>query len=584
MRSFFTAPLNLAVWLGGHKRNSKVSYWGLSITILTIVLAIDSIVIQFSSTILLSDLLTGTTPGFVQTKSIRYDYEYLPGGIYQNLLSMPQIASWFMRPSFFPAFAEYTEQPLIQENVSDTGLTLRAFFPMSSANDRVRIYNFTGKAYVLDSRVSCQAPLLDNVTFSGSLHGHISPSVIVPRLYLLNSSTSFSCPVATLANLTDLLPAEQWPLTFCSITDPPYTNGTVGSSFSGGLMSEFSTYPPGGDTDALSSNGRAGMSFLFVNATISVETPEPTDVNPTEGFNTALTSTSMEAHDEWVDVIFEDGSMLSASLCYAAFDTADLDIQASGASNRTEPVPGFDPVSNSLTFTEVTKQLSQASNLSHTQRNILQLQRKDSWIPSPSDDRPDDSLPFAVSLASYLFLGLTGQISHQLWDGGYSGRCNLDDAYCNLFQAVLNSGGEKKSVALALQAIITATTSMLYYEQLPTFSKVENSSQVFFEETLVPIKHRGFSLLVSVVVVHLILVGIISVLFYRSTRVSMLGNVWQVVSQLTSENEDLKSVFATTSMMQDKEVKRLLQDTGTLRRRVGLSPLDDGRSIGIVHR
>jgi hypothetical protein len=108
---------------------------------LTILLALDSILIQLSSTILLSDLLTGTIPGSAQTQSISYDYEHLPGGIYQNLLSMPQVASWLMRPSFFPAFAEYTEQPLVQENVSDTGLTTKAISELVDKTRKLKIEN-----------------------------------------------------------------------------------------------------------------------------------------------------------------------------------------------------------------------------------------------------------------------------------------------------------------------------------------------------------------------------------------------------------------------------------------------------------
>lgn len=82
---------------------------------------------------------------------------------------------WTNRPSF-PTFAEYAEPPPqnLPEHVSDTGVRLRALLPYNDAQSRETLSNYTGKAMVLDSRVSCQSPHLSNLTFDSV---HLSDSV-----------------------------------------------------------------------------------------------------------------------------------------------------------------------------------------------------------------------------------------------------------------------------------------------------------------------------------------------------------------------------------------------------------------------
>ena len=58
-------------------------------------------------------------------------------------------------PVQWPTFAEYSEPPIQQTCVSDTGRSIRAFLPFG-VEDRQLIRNYSGKALVLDTRVTCQ--------------------------------------------------------------------------------------------------------------------------------------------------------------------------------------------------------------------------------------------------------------------------------------------------------------------------------------------------------------------------------------------------------------------------------------------
>jgi hypothetical protein len=137
------------------------------------------LILQFTSTILFSDFGTGVLRSDAEEISFLYNYIYpslgswgtLPGGWDWVLLDpsrYPQThrtTTWLRNPPAFPTFAEYS-MPVTspRHNVDDTGVLLRAFLPYADATLRQNISEFEGKTIVLDSRVSCQKPMLANLT------------------------------------------------------------------------------------------------------------------------------------------------------------------------------------------------------------------------------------------------------------------------------------------------------------------------------------------------------------------------------------------------------------------------------------
>lgn len=90
----------------------------------------------------------------------------------------------------FPAFAEYCEPPYEAEGIRDTGLTLRAFLPFPTAQERQTMTSYSGRTTVMDSRVTCQIPNLQGhrVQMIGDLEqflvveGTVAASRSTPRL------------------------------------------------------------------------------------------------------------------------------------------------------------------------------------------------------------------------------------------------------------------------------------------------------------------------------------------------------------------------------------------------------------------
>lgn len=135
--------------------------------ILTPLLCLTTVLLQFSSTILVSDLRLGTLPGRQYEEDAFYDFYYnetfTEGYSLTDYPLMPRQSTWFQSPPAFPQLAEHGEKASVAARIDDTGVVLRALVPFPQTPKRESLRNYLGNAIVLDSRVSCQAPIFDNL-------------------------------------------------------------------------------------------------------------------------------------------------------------------------------------------------------------------------------------------------------------------------------------------------------------------------------------------------------------------------------------------------------------------------------------
>ncbi|KAI0897579.1 hypothetical protein F4806DRAFT_406811 [Annulohypoxylon nitens] len=195
---------------------------------LTFLLAVLMFALQFSSTILLSDLKSGSLIGLPNTISYSYDLDWgwdtdsvlaRVGGqdIYNSSLGPSSLSSgpgiaylpsaWTRRPESFPIYAEYREPIPAKSNVDDTGYSFKSFLPFSDAEQRRSISSFRGPSFVLDSRVSCQKPIISGLNTSHAstlwyetnawytITGNVSNSTEVDGLWFPND-VSMEIPFA----------------------------------------------------------------------------------------------------------------------------------------------------------------------------------------------------------------------------------------------------------------------------------------------------------------------------------------------------------------------------------------------------
>lgn len=513
--------------------------------VLLLLLLITSTGLQFSSTVLLSDLRLRSLSGFTEKHHLPLDFSYSCTPSTMNCRDVwfnqiPRGTAWTVNPSSYPTFGEYTEPPA-QSTQDDTGVVLRAFLPMADAESRQTVRNYTGTALVLDARVSCQAPAFDNLTLSAPFYGNISGTVTnstaSPRLQTI-IPTKFLCTFAG--------PSQR---SICQI-GIDYAFLYIGS-----LESQFR-----------SGNSTYGTAFLVIDPTgdvVSQKTLATSDLSSS--------SAAKSTRGSWTDVSHPSAeSTISISLCFAPWDAGRLDINMYSSQNRTEPSPHWTaPTGTSdvggFDMDPVLDQFGLHSDPANTvmlstseARGVLTLDKPASFAPPPlspsssaTDALPRDQRPFIqadmsaaggsssgirVPLAGNWTTFLCGHPLDTLLNNFTYTPANIlaaDPAVSSLFNTAL-ARTNGSSAARALAAVITVLSTTAYYGQLPAFDHVprQGVEQVYFRTVLMPVRAGGFATLVWLLAAHTVLVSGVMVIFERRAGASLLGEAWACVAQV----------------------------------------------------
>lgn len=144
---------------GGSYRNARHS----SNIFLILSAAILWCLSQFLLLIILTDVSLRSTAGLASPANLPYSLHYnvtplTVGASIESRFQEPSVGAWNRKISKYASFAEYSEPPYEADGVSDTGVTLRAFLPFGTAQDRENLESYEGKSTVLDARVTCQVP------------------------------------------------------------------------------------------------------------------------------------------------------------------------------------------------------------------------------------------------------------------------------------------------------------------------------------------------------------------------------------------------------------------------------------------
>lgn len=566
---------------------------------------------QFVTIILTSDIGLQPIPGYSKSSETAFGFTYTTPN-YTNIPESRVLSrgtSWSRKAAVYPTFAEYSEAPFIEDGVSDTGLSLRAFLPYSAAQSREDTYSYDGRTTVLDSRVTCQLPDLEGETVQAEgndmlyLVGSVRATRTTPRLgnvtiklvprangsgyeSIYNASVPFFCIAPTASKQSETNSTDQWRTTVCQLGECSSQTFSV----AGGLISEFKsnqTLPgPGDPLDVSESSNTYGTAYLMVNVTkgsASTWQAVTERVGPDSGVKPPQYSTN----GEWLDLIYSNGALvLSVSLCYSSFDTADLPVKIISSANRTENTPVFDFDASIYTFNALRKQYGQYSDsLSPEQRGVLRLD-KQNWAANKSEVPPVE--PFMRDFAN---LGGPGGLGNDpnytglLWEGTTPQTASNktiqwlspDLMHIWLFQEIVQSGG---SIAFALQSLITLLASMAYYDQHGQFDQKAQISQTSFVTANIPLRYGGFLAVAIVLFVHLITLGIIVSMFINGTRFSMLGNSWQSLSQAVTPETEKYLAVASTKV--DDDVKKMMKDDGVKSLKVCVDQIDGSSRVGIV--
>lgn len=120
--------------------------------------------------------------------------------------------------------------------------------------------------------------------------------------------------------------------------------------------------------------------------------------------------------------------------------------------------------------------------------------------------------------------------------------------------ALAGTGG---SPAHALQSWLTTLTRQRYYDSLGRFSAGAEARYVNSVPVFVPRQWGGFLGVMAMLVCHALAVVGVTAWYVCVTRYSMMGNSWQVVAQVVSEEK--LPLIQRASGLKDSEVKAIIR-------------------------
>lgn len=544
-----------------------------------------SSLLQLSSTVLLSDVRLGSLPGVTVQSKPFYDFDYdtsstwWPGSegwsFYQHI-SYPAISratTWLRTPRYFPAFAEYAEPSANQSGIDDTGVLLRGFLPFTEPQSREALRNFSGKAMVLDARVSCQRPIFNDISWAydgasvGNITGTLSTTTDAPMLWAPKRPIPFFCQFQPIGKSFAICQVESSVRTIIS-DERRIAGGALLSQFANTSVSQLQAK----SADDIAPPWGAGYLIINVSDGPGYETI-------TNG-SSASSKMDYKEHNEWLEVGTMQGwHNYTFSLCYAAWDTTRLSVEFSSTSNRTEPALGFDLNSSIYSYTDILDQLGHNPNQSKSEeRGVMSMTKPQSWMPTNDDALPFQLQPFVRAQSDVA--GLRSQVEidwsylQPNWtallfndpitrsmlppaSSSYGQVIEADPSISGIFHASMATKG---SVAHALSSVITVLSSMAYYDQFPQFATFTSAEQVYFTAVLYPRSTKGLAALIVVLFVHFVLITTVTLLFATKTRFTLLGNSWLNITQMV--NAETVPLLRESTMSTDVAIKKKLGREG----------------------
>lgn len=219
-------------WLCAKRPNSIV------LLLLLGLLSTSTLVIQFASTALLSDVKLLSIKGSATEISVSYGFEAVGLSTepsFQEYANVFESHPWTTPILEHHSFGEYAVPVDRIGDVDDTGTIIRAIIPIMEKDEREHLLNYHGPASVFDSRVVCVQPNFltmelcnwDNISAAGRLCGKVAPRRTFRDAAINTNGSSYSCFPAGADGCQATGDCFDRRFTLCSLTSPA----------SGGLIS-----------------------------------------------------------------------------------------------------------------------------------------------------------------------------------------------------------------------------------------------------------------------------------------------------------------------------------------------------------
>ncbi|KAI2628311.1 hypothetical protein GGS21DRAFT_527323 [Xylaria nigripes] len=586
IRSINDGPLRLVQMLLTSKSLAVVRYpefW------LAALMLLITFALQFSSTILLSDLQNFTIIG--DHRQIQ-----VPSLLYYNADDFIfQIRSplYLLKRPTYSTFGEVQRKSNSTPNsygMSDTGLIQRGFLPFSNEQNRTSVRKYDGNAMVLNSRAACMRPVIQGKY--GVLSDNDPSNIGWGGFYTGELHYDSSLDEAHANWTSSCLPGE------CGTV--PY-NCMVPGSTSG----QYETFVCG-----LSRPGQNPVMWTF--HPLWTPTDMPWAVNTSaflvmssnmrdDDWHQITDAQSLpqgEPHDEWQSFEMIPGRFVNMTLCFLGTTLERKFVTMNSSGNLREPeVPGAE-ISKKYNTTDVrTLYGFDGSRKSAAERGILDMTIIDGPRDGPASGPAYKTLSYAdadnITTAQFtsalLDIVLYDQATLVISTNQTIAFCRfcyaVSESTVDLQLALLLSDiiGESKRAADALVTYVTVIGVAVYYDYFKSLVTPQESGVTMTTDVQIPgqcSKYgcRGFIPVTILIVIHLLYVTVIAVLYARQAQYSRYGNVWHTASQLIPG--ELRGSWEKSNNASDSAVIDVFREERT-DDFLKLGRLDDGQ-IGML--
>ncbi|KAJ2998190.1 hypothetical protein NUW58_g397 [Xylaria curta] len=590
LRGMSASPLDL-LWIMSPRNMRSASKWlGLEFT-LAAILALTSLAVQFSSTILISDFGSAVLIQFPTRtqKNLALSESTLNvtfAGIYQE----------FGNHHGWPAFGGRGTTDLAKPNIhglSDTGLQQRAFLPYDQGN-RTTLRSFKGPTAVIATRVSCIPPIMDatfNPVYPDSTYpyGSINGTIEFNATFKGANISANSCSYDELHNNTACLPPTfsctvgnsmisgsrwltEWMPTLCHLVVPEVENtipadpNTEFYSIQDVLTARAGIW----NRDVDPWDEAAYWPFLVIATNATIQFLKRMNATGTR----MLPLQPYQRYGEWSSFTLDETSMINITLCSVGFNMSLAHVELSSVDDPREPSVELNTVDQSLDGEGVQILLGASDIQDPRERGILTLDT----IQYLNSTSTAELNPFQPGMGTGSFDSFLLHNSLILWQRvGATVRTWNDEMsviICNpcwgwghwlsrdtaaVFTRIINTVGRP---ALAIDMALYAIMSTWYYDVLPGFNVPGVVEVAFSKSCSVPRHWGGIIAVISVLAVHVTCVLVITIRYLRLIRYSRQGNIWHAISQLVST--PTRKILDMSNNAADKEIEEELRGNDIL--------------------
>ncbi|KAI1122717.1 hypothetical protein F5Y10DRAFT_286880 [Nemania abortiva] len=569
MRGINDGPLKLCGLLVSSKSIavliSQIEIW------FTFLMIIVTSALQFSSTLLLSDINNFTIVGDPNSTQFNDLLLFQKGDFFIQV----QPSLIINQPPVFAVFGEaqagFNATPNVN-GLSDTGLIQRSLLPIPGSDARSSIRKFEATTIVLTTQSACIRPQIravynadtyDDISGRDNF-GYITGTVDYERTFkgagikqssLCNDTTceevAFECPIPR--SYTD-----NWQTVTCLF------DGIVG----GGGPANFD--PVWDPADGVWSR----------NTSIALVITTNVDFKNWESITNTSALPAGIPYQEWQSYEFGigTGQFVNISLCSSGFSLGRFNTSMSTPRSLREPTTALALTSRIYSTTDIQSFMGTSEpQRGHFDRNVLDLEILG---PPTSDNRSSPAFQpaYVPSVGGNITVGrlTTAILESAMYNElavGFKPNTSLSLCYfCTtigypvnpeislLFGDIVSGTGR---AANALLSLTTIEFISVYYTYLSTFRVRQDARIVATTSVSAPgpcssNSCLGFISVTTLLFVHLLCVAVITTVYVRRVRYSRYGNIWHTISQLTGDG--LTDMLKEAQNAGDAEVERVMDE------------------------